>query len=173
MGAMPRVTAILVVHDGDRWLDRTLAALASQTRRPDALVVVAEPTTNFTPEELEVELLAQVDLGETVRRPGSDVKKGETVLEAGDVITAVGGELGTLAFVNAPSVSLSSSKRRLMAEQLLHRLRYGVVRSWPSCRRVTSSSTSASRPVANLSRRAHSLVSPTRTASPFSTFSDQ
>ena len=48
MGAMPRVTAILVVQDGDRWLDRTLAALASQTRRPDALVVVAEPSAAST-----------------------------------------------------------------------------------------------------------------------------
>src|SRR5690606_35995877 len=50
---MPRVTAILVVQDGDRWLDGTLAALAAQTRRPDALVVVAEPTTPFAPAALE------------------------------------------------------------------------------------------------------------------------
>ena len=57
---MPRVTAILVVHDGDRWLDRTLAALASQTRRPDALVVVAEPTTSFAPEDLERAGVTQV-----------------------------------------------------------------------------------------------------------------
>ena len=57
---MPRVTAILVVQDGDRWLDRTLAALASQTRGPDALVVVAEPTTNFTPEDLERAGVTQV-----------------------------------------------------------------------------------------------------------------
>src|SRR5690606_24061115 len=57
---MPRVTAILVVQDGDRWLDRTLDALAGQTRRPDALVVVAEPTTNFTPEDLERAGVTQV-----------------------------------------------------------------------------------------------------------------
>lgn len=47
---MPRTTAILVVADGDRWLDGTLAALAAQTRRPDALIVVAEPTTTLDPE---------------------------------------------------------------------------------------------------------------------------
>ncbi|QEO08608.1 glycosyltransferase [Protaetiibacter larvae] len=44
---MPRVTAVLVVQDGDRWLGATLEALAAQTRRPDALVVVAEPTTTL------------------------------------------------------------------------------------------------------------------------------
>jgi GT2 family glycosyltransferase len=57
---MPRVTAILVVQDGERWLDRTLSALASQTRRPDALVVVAEPSTNFAPEDLERAGVTQV-----------------------------------------------------------------------------------------------------------------
>ena len=57
---MPRVTAILVVQDGDRWLGRTLAALAEQTRRPDALVVVAEPTTDFTPEMLASAGVTQV-----------------------------------------------------------------------------------------------------------------
>ncbi|MFT4029385.1 MAG: glycosyltransferase [Protaetiibacter sp.] len=57
---MPRVTAILVVQDGDRWLDPTLAALAAQTRRPDALVIVAEPTTSFAPEQLERSGVTQV-----------------------------------------------------------------------------------------------------------------
>lgn len=57
---MPRVTAILVVQDGDRWLDGTLAALAAQTRRPDALIVVAEPTTSFVPEALERAGVTQV-----------------------------------------------------------------------------------------------------------------
>lgn len=47
---MPRTTAILVVQDGDRWLDGTLEALAAQIRRPDALIVVAEPTTTLDPQ---------------------------------------------------------------------------------------------------------------------------
>ncbi|GAA5895965.1 uncharacterized protein JCM6883_001674 [Sporobolomyces salmoneus] len=55
-------------------------------------------------EELEVRLLAQVDAGENVRKEGSDVREGEKVLEAGDVITQVGGELGTLAFVGKQHV---------------------------------------------------------------------
>ena len=49
---MPRVTAILVVHDGARWLDGTLEAISHQTRRPDALVVVAEPSLTPDPELL-------------------------------------------------------------------------------------------------------------------------
>ncbi|KAM0750696.1 hypothetical protein T439DRAFT_325750 [Meredithblackwellia eburnea MCA 4105] len=57
-------------------------------------------------EEKEVELLAQVDLGENVRKAGSDVTVGEKVLEKGDVISAVGGELGTLAFVGKKSVKV-------------------------------------------------------------------
>lgn len=36
----PRVTAILVVRNGEEWLDRTLPALAAQTRRPDDFVLV-------------------------------------------------------------------------------------------------------------------------------------
>lgn len=60
LGGMPRVTAILVVHDGERWLDGTLAALAAQTRRPDALIVVAEPTTEFRTDALEAAGVTQV-----------------------------------------------------------------------------------------------------------------
>ena len=36
----PRVTAVLVVRNGAEYLPRTLAALAAQTRRPDAVLVV-------------------------------------------------------------------------------------------------------------------------------------
>jgi GT2 family glycosyltransferase len=36
----PRVTAILVVRNGEPWLDRTLRALAGQTRPPDEVVLV-------------------------------------------------------------------------------------------------------------------------------------
>ncbi|MCU1417998.1 MAG: glycosyltransferase family 2 protein, partial [Schumannella sp.] len=36
----PRVTAILVVRNGEEWLDRTLPALAAQTRRPDDFILV-------------------------------------------------------------------------------------------------------------------------------------
>lgn len=57
-----------------------------------------------TGDETSVRLLAQVDVGENVRRAGSDVREGDKVLEKGDVVTSVGGEVGTLAFVGKRSV---------------------------------------------------------------------
>jgi hypothetical protein len=36
----PRVTAVLVVHDGAAWLAETIGCIAAQTRRPDRLIAV-------------------------------------------------------------------------------------------------------------------------------------
>ncbi|BGP41519.1 hypothetical protein JCM10449v2_005508 [Rhodotorula kratochvilovae] len=74
----------------------------------DACIMVEDTEVasrdSATGEELTVRLLAQVDAGENVRAAGSDVRAGERVLEQGDVVTPVGGELGTLAFVGQRSV---------------------------------------------------------------------
>lgn len=73
----------------------------------DACIMVEDTevvTRDEGGEEVEVRLLAQVDRGENVRKEGSDVRAGEKVLERGDVITRVGGELGTLAFVGKKTV---------------------------------------------------------------------
>lgn len=59
-------------------------------------------------EEKEVRLLAQVENGENVRKAGSDVKVGEKILNEGQVISSVGGELGSLAFIGRKSVSPST-----------------------------------------------------------------
>lgn len=56
-------------------------------------------------EEKEVETLAKVPAGENVRKPGSDVRKGDLVLQAGERIFSSGGEIGTLAFVGRKEVS--------------------------------------------------------------------
>ncbi len=48
----PRVTAILVVRNGEPWLDRTLRALAGQTRPPDDLVLVDCSSTDGSAERL-------------------------------------------------------------------------------------------------------------------------
>lgn len=74
-----------------------------------------------TGEETEVELLAQVDVGENVRKEGSDVRAGEKVLETGDVVSSVGGELGTLAFVGKRSVRAGLSGFFSRATQLPQR----------------------------------------------------
>lgn len=60
-------------------------------------------------EENEIETLAQVPVGENVRAPGSDVKKGDLALRKGEVITSVGGEIGTLAFVGRKEASSNHS----------------------------------------------------------------
>lgn len=57
-------------------------------------------------EEVEVEALAQVAPGQNVRKPGSDVKKGELALEKGTVVHAHGGEIGTMAFVGRQKVKV-------------------------------------------------------------------
>lgn len=62
-------------------------------------------------EEREVRLLAAVPRGENVRQPGSDVKKGDTVLEKGTRVSQVGGEIGTLAFVGRTEVSVVRKPR--------------------------------------------------------------
>lgn len=57
-------------------------------------------------EEKEVETLAQVPPGENARAPGSDVRKGDLVLQKGERILSNGGEIGTLAFVGRKKVSV-------------------------------------------------------------------
>ncbi|KAJ1603727.1 hypothetical protein NDA14_004707 [Ustilago hordei] len=57
-------------------------------------------------EELTVQVLAKVEPGENVRQRGSDVKVGQVVLGKGTTISALGGEIGTLAFLGRSSVSV-------------------------------------------------------------------
>ena len=62
-------------------------------------------------EEVEVEALAQVSPGENVRKPGSDVRKGELALERGTVVSSAGGEIGTIAFVGRQQVGANAYRR--------------------------------------------------------------
>ena len=50
----PRITAILIVRNGEPWLDRTLGALRAQTRQPDDLVLVDCASTDGSAELLTV-----------------------------------------------------------------------------------------------------------------------
>lgn len=73
-------------------------------------VVMVEDTallsTTALDEEEEIEILAQIDTLENVRRLGSDVRAGMMVLPAGTTISALGGEIGTLAFLGKTKVSV-------------------------------------------------------------------
>jgi len=67
--------------------------------------LVSSTGTGGQAEEAEVRILAQVPVGENVRKLGSDVKRGDKVLEKGIRISEIGGEIGTLAFVGKRDVS--------------------------------------------------------------------
>ncbi len=54
-----RVVAVLVAHNGARWLPGALAALGAQSRPPDVVVAVDTGSTDRTPELLANELGAQ------------------------------------------------------------------------------------------------------------------
>lgn len=57
-------------------------------------------------EEKEVEILADnVKEGENIREIGSDIKTGSVILQKGDQVSAVGGEIGVLAAVGTATVS--------------------------------------------------------------------
>ncbi|PWW78389.1 hypothetical protein C7212DRAFT_357045 [Tuber magnatum] len=61
---------------------------------------VLKSMTEDGKEEAEVEILAdRMEDGENVREVGSDVMKGDVVLKKGDIISAIGGEVGLLASV--------------------------------------------------------------------------
>jgi gephyrin len=63
-------------------------------------------------EEREVKTLVQVPPFDNIRKPGSDVKKGELVMRSGDKITRGGGEIGTLAFIGKREVSELDSRSK-------------------------------------------------------------
>lgn len=73
-------------------------------------VVMVEDTVlkTMTPdgkEEANVEILASnVKSGENIREIGSDIQKGDIILNKGDQISAIGGELGLLTSVGKASV---------------------------------------------------------------------
>src|SRR5215212_6160793 len=50
------VVAVLVAHDGERWLPRALRSLAEQTRRPDVVVAVDTGSTDASADLLRAAL---------------------------------------------------------------------------------------------------------------------
>ena len=68
---------------------------------------VLKSMTDDGKEEKEIEILTdEIEPGENVREAGSDIKAGEVILKQGDLITAVGGELGLLASVGRATVTV-------------------------------------------------------------------
>ncbi|KAL8381242.1 hypothetical protein RB595_005494 [Gaeumannomyces hyphopodioides] len=88
-------------------------------------------------EEKEVEIMAQgVKEGENIREVGSDISKGAVILAAGEQISAVGGELGSLAAVGVgevkvyrrPTVAVLSTGDEVVEHDRPGGLRLGEVR---------------------------------------------
>jgi len=77
------------------------------------LVSTVDGTSGIANEEKEVEVLVQVPPADNVRAPGSDVRKDDLVMRAGDRVSRGGGEVGTLAFVGRKEVSTFSYYFRL------------------------------------------------------------
>ncbi|KXX83316.1 Gephyrin [Madurella mycetomatis] len=104
-------------------------------------VIMVEDTVLVTKtedgaEEKEVEILAEgVKEGENVREVGSDIKQGEVILQKGEQVSAVGGEIGLLASVGLaevevykrPVVGVLSTGDEIV-EHDKGELRYGEVR---------------------------------------------
>lgn len=66
---------------------------------------VLQSKTDDGLEEKEVEILAEkVNEGENIREVGSDIEKGTIILERGEQISSVGGEIGLLAAVGVAQV---------------------------------------------------------------------
>jgi len=111
-------------------------------------VVMVEDTvlktmTEDGKEEKDIEILADgVKDGENVREVGSDIKKHEVILEKGEEISAIGGELGLLASVGRaevmvykkPLVGVLSTGDELVEHDQPGELRLGEVRD---CNRPT------------------------------------
>ncbi|OQE33048.1 hypothetical protein PENFLA_c001G07122 [Penicillium flavigenum] len=80
-------------------------------------VVMVEDTTldSCTPdgkEEATVEILAEdIEPGENVREPGSDVALGSKIMARGDLISPVGGEIGLLASTGTRTVKVFRKPR--------------------------------------------------------------
>ena len=104
---------------------------------------IARSMTDDGKDEQEVEILTgDVVANENVREIGSDIKKGDLVLKQGEQITSVGGELGLIASVGIPEVSvfrkpvvgILSTGDEIVAHDRAGPLRLGEVRD---CNRPT------------------------------------
>lgn len=82
----PRVTAILVARNGAGYLERTLTALASQTRRPDTTIFIDDGSTDASPQLLATGGPTTFVQSEAPRSLGSAAAHGlhSAALDSGD-----------------------------------------------------------------------------------------
>ncbi|PGH05109.1 hypothetical protein AJ80_08408 [Polytolypa hystricis UAMH7299] len=98
---------------------RTIARITTGAPLPEnanAVVMVEDTalisTTSDGTEEAVVEILTDdIKPGENVREPGSDVSLGSKILQTGDFITPVGGEIGLLASTGTKTITVFKKPR--------------------------------------------------------------
>lgn len=73
--------------------------------------VLVETTADGTEEAVVEILTGDMKPGENVREPGSDVAAGSKILQEGDLVTAVGGEIGLLASTGTRSLNVFKKPR--------------------------------------------------------------
>jgi GT2 family glycosyltransferase len=105
----PRVTAILVAHEGAQFLDRTLQALAAQTRRPDQVVAV-----DLGSRDGSSALLAASEPTRMVQAPAR-MTFGQAVDQAVRVIPAPEGDHELLWLLSADNAPAPDALERLLA----------------------------------------------------------
>jgi GT2 family glycosyltransferase len=105
----PRVTAILVAHEGAQFLDRTLQALAAQTRRPDQVVAV-----DLGSKDASAALLAASEPTRMVQAPAR-MTFGQAVDQAIRVIPAPQGDHELLWLLSADNAPAPDALERLLA----------------------------------------------------------
>ncbi|MFT2710427.1 glycosyltransferase family 2 protein [Clavibacter sp. Sh2126] len=105
----PRVTAILVAHEGAQFLERTLAALAAQTRRPDQVVAV-----DLGSRDASAALLAAFEPTRMVQAPAR-MTFGQAVDQAVRVIPAPTGDDELLWLLSADNAPAPDALERLLA----------------------------------------------------------
>jgi len=105
----PRVTAILVAHEGAQFLERTLAALAAQTRRPDQVIAV-----DLGSRDASAALLAASDPTRMVQAPAR-MTFGQAVDQAVRVIPGPTGDDELLWLLSADNAPAPDALERLLA----------------------------------------------------------
>ena len=130
------VTAVLVSHDGERWLPRVLAGLARQTRRPDATWAVDTGSADASPGLLRDAVGADRLLVEAPTTPYAAAVR--AALDADAATTGADGDdwIWLLHDDSAPAPDalealLAAAERHPDASLLTPKLR-----EWPSLRRL-------------------------------------
>ncbi len=127
------VTALLVSHDGDRWLPVVLDALGDQTRRPDAVLAVDAASTDTGPALLQDRLGAGCVLALTSAHGYGDA------VAAGLAALPSAAEDEWVWLLHDDSAPAPDALERLLAAAEDHPsvpLLGPKVREWPSLRRL-------------------------------------